>query len=78
MRHTGAQIKFKLDAKRVDEIRRNPPLNMSSIEGAAFTGLSDRAFRGLLYSHAIKSAKVGGRRIVRLKDIESYLDRRTV
>ena len=59
----------------VEQIRRNPPRLMSQSEASAYIGISTRLLRDLIRSKKIKAAKLGGRVILRLQDVDDAIER---
>ena len=51
-----------------------PKQNMSVSEGASWIGVSERKIREEIALKKLKVVRIGRRIIVRLKDLESYLD----
>jgi excisionase family DNA binding protein len=60
----------------VQAIRRDPPLYMSRTEAAAYLGISLRMLAYLLARRELKTIRIGDRRILRLHDLESFLEAR--
>jgi excisionase family DNA binding protein len=60
----------------VEAIRRDPPLCMSRAEAAAYLGISLRTLSDLLAKRVLKAVRIGDRRILRLRDLESFLEAR--
>ena len=67
--------RFKFSSERAEFIRRDPPQNLSVPEGAAYIGISVRALWDLISSGKLKARRIGKRTILRLVDIQSFLDR---
>lgn len=65
--------------KRIDAeaIRRNPPQLLSRSEAAAFLNISLRTLSALLARRTIRVVKIGDRRILRLRDLEDFVEQRT-
>jgi len=69
-----------LSHKSVDELvslRNNPPLNMNAKELSIYLGISERKIRSDAAHGIIPSVRIGGRVIFRLKDVDSFLEKRT-
>ena len=76
--HADAQTpsRFRLTPEQIESIRRDPPRNLTIPEGAAYSTLSPRFFQEEILQGRIRSVKIGGRRIIRLQDLEAYLAKR--
>lgn len=59
----------------IEQIRQNPPRLMSMSEAAVYLGISTRLLRDLIRSKKIKAAKLGGRVILRLQDVDEAVER---
>ena len=59
----------------IEQIRRNPPRLMSQSETSDYIGISTRLLRDLTRSKKIKAAKLGGRLIYRLQDVDDAIER---
>jgi len=68
--------RFKLTAEAAENIRRNPPLNLTVPEGAVFLGLGVRTTWELICQRKLKAVRLGGRTILRLRDLEAFLEKR--
>ena len=64
---TGASVKNQT----ID--RSNPPLFMTRAEAALVSTLGVRGISEACARGTLRTVKVGGRRIIRLEDLESYL-----
>lgn len=62
----------------LESIRRNPPRLLNRREAAAYLGLSLRTLSDLLAKRAIRVVKIGGRRVLRLCDLEAFVEKRIV
>ncbi len=56
------------------DIRSNPPLNQSVKEASLYLGISERKLRDVIARGEIKYARLGSRIILRLKDLNSFLE----
>ncbi len=64
--------------KDAENLRRNPPCNMSVREAAVFLGVSTRLVWNLIAERKLKHVRLRGRVIIRLKDLEAFLDRQAM
>lgn len=62
------------DSLKSHLIRANPPKVLSVPEGATFLGISERNLRELIALRKIKSCRIGRRIVIRLQDIDAYLE----
>lgn len=70
--------RFQLTAEYAEQVRRNPPENMTVPECAAWLTISLTAMWQLVLNKKIKSSRINGvRRCIRLQDARDYRDRRT-
>ena len=65
---TGASVKTNID-------RSNPPLFMTRAEAALVSTLGVRGISEACARGTLRTVKVGGRRIIRLEDLEAFLAR---
>ncbi len=54
--------------------RSNPPANMSVIEASSYLGVSERKLRSLISEGDVRHARLGSRVIIRLKDLDQFLE----
>ena len=57
-----------------EQIRSNPPANMSPKEAAIYLGISERKLRNDIAIGLIPHVKLGGRIIIQLKKLEQLLE----
>jgi len=62
---------------RKNEIRSNPPRVLSVDEAAWYLTVSVRKLRSEVSSGSLKASRSGRRVLIRLKDLEEYLDERS-
>ena len=58
-----------------NEIRVSPPQILSVPEAARYIGISLRFMRSLIAERKIKVARIGGRVLLRLIDVESFIEK---
>jgi excisionase family DNA binding protein len=57
-----------------NSIRTNPPKNLKVAEAAAYIGVSDRTLRTLIAEQKIPVVRIGGRIVLRLVDVDRWLE----
>lgn len=55
-------------------LRSNPPNVMNVIEAATYIGISPRKLRDLIANREIRQVRIGTRCLLRLVDIDKYLE----
>ena len=58
-------------------LRTNPPRVLRIEEAARYLTVSERKVRGEISSGSLKASRSGRRVLIRLKDLEEYLDERS-
>lgn len=58
-----------------DQIRSQPPRNMSVLEGATYLGISQRKLHDLIKDRCIRTSRIGRRVILQLKELDKFLER---
>ena len=56
------------------DIRQNPPKIMSVKEAAIYIGVSERLLRDRLNAGYIRHSRLGARILIRLEDINKFMD----
>jgi len=67
--------RFKLTAEQAESIRRNPPEVFTVPEAASFLTLGIRSVWDLIARQKLRAKKIGGRTVIRRKDVDDYLSR---
>jgi excisionase family DNA binding protein len=62
--------RFRLTPEQAFDIRRNPPLLMTVPETAALLAMSDRSVWARIRDGEIPARNIGGRVLIRLKDLK--------
>jgi len=65
--------RFKLTPAEIADIRRSPPVLMTVNECGAFLSASPRSVWNWIKEGDIKARRIGGRVLIRLKDINALL-----
>ena len=61
-------------AHRTDNIRSNPPTNMSVKEASIYLGVSERKLRESLATGDVRHVRFGSRIIMRKQDLDLFLE----
>lgn len=56
-------------------LRANPPRILSVVEAASYVGVSQRTLRSWIAERKIKVARLGGRVVLRLVDVDRHIER---
>jgi excisionase family DNA binding protein len=65
--------KYRLADTVASEIRRNPPVNLTVPEAAAYACCSPRKMRELIASRRVRSTRVGAKIVLRREWIDDFL-----
>lgn len=55
-------------------LRTNPPKLLSVVEASEYVGVSQRTFRSWIAERKIKVARLGGRVVLRLVDVDRFIE----
>ncbi len=58
----------------VESLRSNPPKLLNVPEASLYIGISQRYLRNLIAERKIPVVRIGARVVLRLKDIDSWVD----
>ena len=58
----------------INNIRSNPPANMSVQEASFYLGVSQRKLRSSIANHEVRHVRFGSRIILRKQDLDSFLE----
>ena len=64
----------KIDEKRINEIRNNPPRQMNAQEAAIYVGISERSLWKYKADQEVAYIKLGKRILFRLSDLDKFID----
>lgn len=56
-------------------LRNNPPKLLNVIEASTYIGVSQRTLRSWISGREIKVARLGGRVVLRLVDVDRFIER---
>jgi excisionase family DNA binding protein len=56
-------------------LRNNPPKLLTVIEASTYIGVSQRTLRSWISGREIKVARLGGRVVLRLVDVDRFIER---
>ena len=67
--------KFKITPEVAAEIRRNPPINMTVPEAAAYLTIGTRTLWDWIEQRKVKAVRRGARTILRRADLDAVLEK---
>jgi excisionase family DNA binding protein len=59
----------------ISSLRTNPPKQLSVAEASKYIGISERTLRSWIAERKIKVARLGGRVVLRLVDVDRFIER---
>ena len=65
----------KLKTIADNSIRNNPPKLLNVAEGAKYIGISERTLRSWISERKIRVARIGGRVVLRLVDVDRFIEK---
>ena len=65
----------KLKTIADNSIRNNPPKLLNVAEGSKYIGVSERTLRSWISERKIRVARLGGRVVLRLVDVDRFIER---
>lgn len=65
----------KLNNRADDRIRNNPPKLFNVAEASKYIGISERTLRSWIADRKIRVARLGGRVVLRLVDVDRFVEK---
>ena len=65
----------KLKTIADNSIRNNPPKLLNVVEGSKYIGVSERTLRSWISERKIRVARLGGRVVLRLVDVDRFIEK---
>ena len=69
------QSKKQQDTANDSSLRTNPPKLLNVTEASTYIGVSQRTLRSWISERKIKVARIGGRVVLRLVDVDRFIEK---